>query len=81
MSTINWTEKLASRKFWAFLATFTTALIVLIGYSETTAERISALIIMLGDTLCYIFGEAQVDISRKENISNDNLQEHDDKML
>lgn len=81
MSTINWTQKLTSRKFWAFLATFTTALIVLIGYSETTAERISALIIMLGDTLCYIFGEAQVDINRKENILNDNLQEHDDKML
>lgn len=81
MSTINWTEKLTSRKFWAFLATFITSLLVLLGYAETTTEKIATLIIILGDTLAYIYGESQVDINRKDKKENENLQKHDSENL
>ena len=64
MKEINWVQKLTSRKFWAALVGFVTALLVGFGLSESEVAQIAG-IIMAGATLiAYIGGEGLVDAKR-----------------
>ena len=60
---INWKQKLTSRKFWAAVVGFITAVMLGFGYAESTAAEVTS-IVMAGATLiAYIIGEGIVDAS------------------
>ena len=62
--TIDWKQKLTSRKFWMAVVGFLTALLMGFGVSESEISQVAA-IVMAGATLiAYIVGEGMVDTSR-----------------
>lgn len=61
--------KLTSRKFWIAISGIITSIIMMITSDENLIQMISATIMMIADTVIYIYSEAQID---KEKI-NDNL--------
>lgn len=64
MDKINWKQKLTSRKFWAAVVGFVTALMVGFGMGENDVAQVTS-IIMAGATLiAYIIGEGLVDAKR-----------------
>lgn len=63
---INWKQKLTSRKFWAAVVGFVSALLVGFKVSESDIAQVTS-IIMAGATLiAYIIGEGMVDASRNK---------------
>lgn len=65
-------QKLTSRKFWTAVSGIVIGCLMLFGYSEGTLEKISALILILGDTVTYMLAESNVDANnKKENQNND----------
>lgn len=61
---IDWKKKLSSRKFWAAVVGFVTALLVIFGVENPTTEQVAALITAAGIVVAYIFGEGMVDSAR-----------------
>lgn len=61
---INWTQKLTSRKFWAAVVGFVTAVMVALGYNELTVEQVIAIITASSTLIAYIIGEGMVDAAR-----------------
>lgn len=60
-STINWKQKLTSRKFWAAICEFVVMLVVALGGAQETATQISALIMAGAAVIAYIIGEGLAD--------------------
>ena len=58
-------RKISSRKFWSALATFVANLVIAVGVSQTTAERITCIILAFGAMVVYILSEAAVDAANK----------------
>ena len=58
---INWKQKLSSRKFWAAVAGFVTPMLLAFGVTDSTATRITALIMSGGSLIAYILGEGMID--------------------
>lgn len=58
---MDWKRKLSSRKFWALVADFVGALLIALKMEEGSAAQITALIVMGGGVIAYIFGEAIAD--------------------
>jgi uncharacterized membrane protein len=63
---INWKRKLTSRKFWAAVIGFVTAILVAFGVDELTIEQVTALITGAAVLIAYIFGEGMVDAAREK---------------
>ena len=68
---INWKQKLTSRKFWAALIGFITALLVAFGVSDLTIEQVVALITAASTLIAYIIGEGMVDAARIDKEKSD----------
>ena len=70
---INWKQKLTSRKFWAAVIGFITALLVAFGVDDLTIEQVVALITAASTLIAYIIGEGMVDAARvkAETITQD----------
>ena len=70
---INWKQKLTSRKFWAAVIGFVTALMVAFGVNDLTIEQVVALITAASTLIAYIIGEGLVDAARinAETTKND----------
>jgi uncharacterized membrane protein len=66
MPKINWEQKLTSRKFWAAIIGFVTALLVALGIDNLTIEQVIALITASSTLIAYIVGEGMVDAARIE---------------
>lgn len=67
MERIDWVRKLTSRKFWAAVVAFVSAVLAAVGMTENEVGQIVA-IIMAGATLiAYIIGEGLVDAARESN--------------
>jgi len=64
MMNINWKQKLTSRKFWAAVIGFVTAILVAFGVDDLTIEQIIALITAASTLIAYIIGEGMVDAAR-----------------
>lgn len=64
MDKINWKQKLSSRKFWAAVAGFVTAILVAFRVENGTVEQITAIITAGGVLVAYILGESAVDANR-----------------
>ena len=68
MNKINWKQKLTSRKFWAAVTGFVTAILMVFKIDEMTIEQVIAIISATSVLVAYIIGEGLVDASRlKEN--------------
>ena len=61
---INWKQKLTSRKFWAAVTGFVTAIMVAFGANDLTIEQVVGLITAASTLIAYIIGEGIVDAAR-----------------
>lgn len=75
MGKINWIRKLTSRKLWTATASFASMMIIATGGSESTATRVTALIMAGATVIAYIIGEGLTDAA---NI-NDSEKDGDEK--
>ena len=64
---INWKQKLTSRKFWAAIIGFVTAIMVAFNVSDLTIEQVVGLITAASTLIAYIIGEGMVDAARISN--------------
>ncbi len=64
----NWKRKLASRKFWAAIIGFITAILAAFNVNKLTVEQVVTIISALGTLVAYIIGEGMTDAaSMKKN--------------
>ena len=63
---IDWKSKLTSRKFWLSVSVLVTSLLMVFNSDAGTVERVTALIVALGDVAAYIFTEGKVDAARAQ---------------
>ena len=71
MNKIDWKSKLTSRKFWAAIIGFVTAILVAFGVDDLTIEQIIALITAASTLIAYIIGEGMVDAARLKSDGKD----------
>lgn len=60
-----WKRKLTSRKLWISVASFVSLIVIAIGYTDTEAAQVSAIIMAGASMISYIVGEGLVDYSNK----------------
>ena len=72
---INWKQKLTSRKFWAAVIGFVTAILIALNYSELEVEQVAGLISATSVLIAYIIGEGLVDCKRVEVEKEDERRE------
>ena len=64
---INWKQKLTSRKFWAAIVGFVTPMLLAFGMAEDNVTQIVAIIMAGADVLAYIIAEGMVDAANTHN--------------
>lgn len=64
MKKIDWARKLTSRKFWAAVAGFVTALMVAAGAEESSVTEVTAIIMAGAALIAYIIGEGLADAAQ-----------------
>lgn len=69
---INWKQKLTSRKFWAAIIGFVTAILVAFKVPDLTIEQVVAIISASATLIAYIIGEGMVDAARINGDTNEN---------
>lgn len=60
---IDWKRKLTSRKLWLSIASFVSMLYIYLGYAESDAQKLAALIIAGATVIGYVIGEGLADSS------------------
>ena len=60
---IDWKRKLSSRKFWAAVIGFVSAILVACNYDKLTIEQVAAVISAAGVLVAYIISEGAVDVT------------------
>ena len=68
---INWKQKLTSRKFWAAVTGFVTAILVAFKVDELTIEQVVSVISASAILIAYIIGEGMVDAARVDSQSDE----------
>lgn len=63
---INWKQKLTSRKFWAAIVGFITPMLLAFGVAESNVTQVVAIIMAGADVVAYIVAEGLVDAHRTE---------------
>lgn len=63
MKNIDWKRKLTSRKFWAAVVGFITAVMFGFGCAESTAAEVTSIVMAGAALIAYIIGEGIVDAS------------------
>ena len=58
---IDWKRKLTSRKFWAAMIAFVTALLFAFGVGESDVTKVTGVIMAGATAIAYIIGEGMVD--------------------
>ena len=61
---VDWKHKLTSRKFWAALIGFVTALLIAFNVDGLTIEQVIAVITATSTLIAYIIGEGMVDAAK-----------------
>ncbi len=69
---INWKQKLTSRKFWAAVITFVTTVMVAFGAPQVTTEQVTAIIAASSTMVAYILGEGLVDAVKAKGNNHEN---------
>lgn len=62
---INWKQKLSSRKFWAALAGFVSAILIAFQFTEGEVTQAVSVISAAGVLIAYILAEGSVDAARE----------------
>lgn len=62
----NWKQKLTSRKFWAAVIGFITAIMSAFGMSDMSVEQVVSVVSALSVLIAYIIAEGLVDVAKKE---------------
>ena len=75
MGKINWKQKLTSRKFWAAVTGFVTAILMVFKVDEMTIEQVIAIISASSVLIAYIIGEGLVDAARVQTQDNSTDQD------
>lgn len=70
---IDWKRKLSSRKFWAALIGFITAILVAINFTEAEIAQITAIVSAFATLIIYILTEGYVDGKRERKQQYRNL--------
>lgn len=65
---VDWKRKLSSRKFWALVVSFVTAILFGFNFTESDVVQIASIITAGGTVIAYILGESYVDASKKEEV-------------
>ncbi len=73
---IDWKTKLSSRKFWAAVAAFATALLTAFNVTDNVIAQVSIIVGGIGSLCVYMLSEAMVDKAKaigetKEGENND----------
>lgn len=68
---INWKQKLTSRKFWAAVAGFVSAIMVVLGVDNLTMEQVLGVLSASAVLIAYIIGEGLVDSTRNDSIEDE----------
>ena len=63
MKNIDWKSKLTSRKFWAAVVGFITAVMLGFGCAESSAAEVTSIVMAGAALIAYIIGEGIVDAS------------------
>ena len=61
MEKINWKQKLTSRKFWAAVVGFVTALMIAFAAPQATITQVTGIITAGATLIAYIVGEGMID--------------------
>lgn len=61
---INWKQKLTSRKFWAAIVGFVAPMLLAFGVAENNVTQIVAIVMAGADVVAYIVAEGLVDANR-----------------
>ena len=69
---IDWKSKLTSRKFWAAVVGFVSAILVACNINNLTIEQVTAVITAGGVLIAYILGEGMVDAARAKKEDSEN---------
>jgi len=77
MDKINWKQKLTSRKFWAAVTGFVTAILVAFNVNDLTIEHVVSIISACSVLIAYIIGEGLVDSARFSSDSTTIDTHHD----
>lgn len=64
MNKIDWKSKLTSRKFWAAVTGFVSAILVAFNVNNLTIEQVVSIISACSVLIAYIIGEGLVDSAR-----------------
>ena len=64
-------SKLTSRKFWAAIVSFVSAIAVAFNFPDMTTQQVVVILSGIGALVCYIFGEAYTDGKYNSNPYND----------
>lgn len=75
---IDWKQKLTSRKFWAAIIAFVTAVCAAFGIEQITTEQIIAIISAVSALIAYIIGEGLVDAAHSKATGNENTVQETD---
>jgi uncharacterized membrane protein len=68
---INWKSKLSSRKFWAAIIGFVTAVLTAFNVDNLTIEQVVTIITACSTLIAYIIGEGLVDSARSKEDKTD----------
>ncbi len=75
MTKIDWKSKLTSRKFWAAVTGFVTAILVAFKLDNLTIEQVASVISASAVLIAYIIGEGMVDAARVSSGNETNNSE------
>lgn len=70
MKKINWAQKLTSRKFWAAVIGFVSAILVAFNVDSMTVEQVISVVSACSVLIAYIIGEGLVDARRSDDSDN-----------
>jgi hypothetical protein len=70
MNKIDWKSKLTSRKFWAAITGFVSAILVAFNVNDLTIEQVVSIISACSVLIAYIIGEGLVDSARVSSGTN-----------
>lgn len=64
-------RKLSSRKFWAAVVSFVSAIMMAFNFGENDVAQVAAIIMAGGSLISYIFAEGWVDANRSGGDTDD----------